>query len=164
MRASDEEAAPAEARSGAEETGIGAAELAAVPAGSRAVLEKVLGRMELMRAEIAELRADKAGVAALAERVTWLEDMWESSESADAALAQRVAELEQAERRRMQGAEPEPEPEEYVHLIKRTDRHRKQETSAGGDASATEDCYDADDVAMAALNASVALSLSHAQL
>jgi len=95
-------------------------ELAAAPAGTRAVLEQVLDRMESMRAELAELRADKAGVAALAERVTWLEDKRESSESADAALAERVAELEQAARRRMQGAEPEPEPEEYVHLLKRT--------------------------------------------
>ena len=54
-------------RFGAEETpAIQPAELAAAPAGTRAVLEQVLDRMELMRAEIAELRADKAGVAALA--------------------------------------------------------------------------------------------------
>ena len=35
------------------------AELAAAPAGTRAVLEKVLGRMEAMSAELAELRAGK---------------------------------------------------------------------------------------------------------
>ena len=60
-RAQGGQAAPA----GAEEMpAIEPAELAAVPAGTRAVLEQVLGRMELMRAELAELRADKAGVAA----------------------------------------------------------------------------------------------------
>ena len=50
---------------GAEEMpAVEPAELAAVPAGTRAVLEQVLGRMESMRVEIAELQADKAGVAA----------------------------------------------------------------------------------------------------
>ena len=80
MPASDEEAAPAEARSGAEETGIGAAEPAAVPAGTRAVLEKVLDRMDLMRAELAELKAEKRRsderARRLSERVDGLEMRW----------------------------------------------------------------------------------------
>ena len=72
MPASD--GAEAAGLSEAEMPAIEPAELDAAPAGTRAVLEKVLGRMESMRAELAELRADKAGVAALAQRVTWLED------------------------------------------------------------------------------------------
>ena len=111
MPASDEEAAPAQARSGAEETGIGAAELAAVPAGTRAVLETVLDRMETMRAKLGELKADKAGMAARLRAV-------KAKQENEAEMMYALA--EQAERRRMQGAEPEPEPEEYVHLIKRT--------------------------------------------
>ena len=52
------EAAPA-GLSAEETPAIQPAELAAAPAGTRAVLEKVLDRMESMRAELAELRADK---------------------------------------------------------------------------------------------------------
>ena len=43
-----------------EELRVGAAELAAVPAESRAVLAKVLGRLEGMRGELEELKAGKA--------------------------------------------------------------------------------------------------------
>ena len=43
-----------------EELRVGAAELAAVPAASRALFAKVRGEMEGMRGEIEELKADKA--------------------------------------------------------------------------------------------------------
>ena len=42
-----------------EELRVGAAELAAVPGASRALFAKVLGRMEGMRGEMEELKADK---------------------------------------------------------------------------------------------------------
>eukprot|EP01046_Picozoa_sp_COSAG06_P069308 COSAG06_NODE_18844_length_865_cov_9.053525_1_plen_187_part_10 len=109
---------------------VGAAELAAVPVESRAVLAKVIGRLEGLRGELEEL---KAGKLALEARVAELEEkedceamVQEEKEKekagATTSLNKRVTalELEQAERRRAQGAEPEPEPEaEYVHLIKR---------------------------------------------
>ena len=43
-----------------EELRVGAAELAAVPAESRALFAKVLGRLEGMRGEMEELKAGKA--------------------------------------------------------------------------------------------------------
>ena len=62
---SSDDAEPAPAGwSAAEMPAIEPAELAAAPAGMRAVLEKVLVRMAAMSAEIAELRAERAGVAA----------------------------------------------------------------------------------------------------
>ena len=54
-----------------EELRVGAAELAAVPAESRAVLAKVLGRLEGMRVELEEL---KAGKARSDERIARLEE------------------------------------------------------------------------------------------
>ena len=115
MRASDEEAAPAEARSGAEETGIGAAELAAVPAGTLEVLEKVLDRMELMRAELGELRADKRRsderARRLSERVDGLEMQWDDGDTL-------------AEETEWEAADDQP------RFSNDTARHRKQAGSA----------------------------------
>ena len=54
-----------------EELHVGAAELAAVPAESRAVLAKVLGRLEGLRGEMEEL---KAGKARSDERIAGLEE------------------------------------------------------------------------------------------
>jgi hypothetical protein len=111
-----------------DELGVGAAELAAVPAESRAVLAKVLGRLEGLRGELEELKAGKleleARVAELEEKEECEDKGEEEKEKAGAttSLNRRVTalKLEQAERRRVQGAEPEPEPEVgYVHLIKR---------------------------------------------
>ena len=112
-----------------EELRVGAAELAAVPAESRAVLAKVLGRLEGLRGELEELKAGKleleARVAELDEKEdceAMVKEEMEKEAGATTSLNRRVTalELEQAERRRTQGAEPEPEPEaEYVHLIKR---------------------------------------------
>ena len=107
-----------------EELRIGAAELAAVPAESRAVLAKVLGRLEGMRGELEELKAGKARSDA---RIARLEESLEGESSA------------------------------Y--------RHRKQDTSdASGATALPPTCYGTDDIAMVALNASVALSQSHEQL
>ena len=115
MRASDEEAAPAEARSGAEETGIGAAELAAVPAGTRAVLEKVFDRMETMRAELGELRAEKRRsderARRLSERVDGLEMQWDDGDTL-------------AEETEWEAADDQP------RFSNDTARHRKQAGSA----------------------------------
>ena len=112
-----------------EELRVGAAELAAVPAESRALFAKVLGRLEGMRGELEELKAGKleleARVAELDEKEdceAMVKEEKEKEAGATTSLNRRVTalELEQAERRRTQGAEPEPEPEpEYVHLIKR---------------------------------------------
>lgn len=57
MRTSDD--APIPGSSSQELPAIDQAELAALPARAQVVLVKVLGRMELLRAEIADLRADK---------------------------------------------------------------------------------------------------------
>ena len=115
MPASDEEAVPAEARSGAEETGIGAAELAAVPAGTLEVLEKVLDRMELMRAELGELRADKRRsderARRLSERVDGLEMQWDDGDTL-------------AEETEWEAADDQP------RFSNDTARHRKQAGSA----------------------------------
>ena len=115
MRASDEEAAPAEARSGAEETGIGAAELAAVPAGTRAVLKKVLDRMETMRAELGKLRAEKRRsderARRLSERVDGLEMRWDDGDTL-------------AEGTEREAADDQP------RFSNDTARHRKQAGSA----------------------------------
>ena len=63
-----------------EEQGVGAAELAAVPAESRALFAKVLGRLNGMRGELEELKAGKAR-----------SDEWAES------LSLRVAKLEESE-------------------------------------------------------------------
>ena len=53
-----------------EELRVGAAELAAVPAESRALFAKVLGRLEGMRGELEELKAGKARSDARAESLS----------------------------------------------------------------------------------------------
>eukprot|EP01046_Picozoa_sp_COSAG06_P012930 COSAG06_NODE_772_length_12432_cov_119.880159_13_plen_730_part_00 len=107
-----------------EELRVGAAELAAVPAESRALFARVLGRLEGMRGELEELKADKVRSDA---RIAKLEESLEAESSA------------------------------Y--------RHRKQDASdASGTTAMPPTCYGTDDIAMVALNASVALSQSHEQL
>ena len=81
-------AAPAAAGLSAEEMpAIQPAELAAVPAGTRAALEKVLGRMAAMTAELAQLKAEKLRsdeqARRLSERVDGLEmlaEMWQDGD------------------------------------------------------------------------------------
>jgi hypothetical protein len=65
----------------AEELRVGAAELAAVPAESRALFAKVLGRLEGMRGELEELKAGKARSDARAETLGARVAMLEESES-----------------------------------------------------------------------------------
>eukprot|EP01046_Picozoa_sp_COSAG06_P033669 COSAG06_NODE_3455_length_5319_cov_12.049425_2_plen_655_part_00 len=98
------------------------AELAAVPAGSRAVLEKLLRQVALLRSEMESLRAGKlqadARAARLSERVDGLEmliALRQESESDDTP------------------AEPEPEQDEPVEQrlnVNGTTRHRKQAAAA----------------------------------
>eukprot|EP01044_Picomonas_judraskeda_P008312 COSAG03_NODE_941_length_5251_cov_254.015334_5_plen_384_part_00 len=118
--------------SGSEEFSIGAAELAAVPAESRALFAKLLGRLDDMRGEMEELRAGRQRADARAEhlnaRVSKLEESCEDQEKKGEAemlspglIVQRT-EGRQSERRQTQGAEPEPEPElpvgDLVKIIK----------------------------------------------
>ena len=71
-----------------EEQGVGAAELAAVPAESRALFAKVLGRLDGMRGELEELKAGKAWSDERVEGPSvWVAMLEESEESA--ARAQR---------------------------------------------------------------------------
>ena len=90
------------------------AELAVAPAGTRAVLKKVLDRMESMRAEIAELRAGKLRsderARRMSERVDGLE-VWRDT------LAER--ETEETE-----------EPDDQLPYRNGTTRHRKQAGAA----------------------------------
>ena len=105
------EAAPA----GLSTEEIEPAELAAAPAGTRAVLEEVLDRMESMRAELAELRADKLRLderaRRMSERVDGLE-VWRDT----------LAEHEMPETR-----ETEDDQRSYRNG---TTRHRKQAGAA----------------------------------
>jgi hypothetical protein len=107
-----------------DELRVGAAELAAVPAESRALFAKVLGRLDGMRGELEELKAAKA------------------------RSDERIAKLEES----LEGERP-------------AYRHRKQDASdASGATAMPPTCYGTADIAMVALNASVALSQSHEQL
>ena len=96
------------AAAGLSQEEIEPAELAAAPAGMRAVLEKVLVRMAAMSAEIAELRAERAGVAARlrAVEVKQEEMCAEEPPEAEEATAQ-AGELTEAEpsRRRAQAGQ-----------------------------------------------------------
>jgi hypothetical protein len=93
-----------------EELRVGAAELAAVPAESRAVLAKVLGRLEGMRGELEELKADKARSDA---RIARLE---EESKDCEHEEEQEEMEAEKDERTENRNS----------YYINGTVRHRKQ--------------------------------------
>ena len=67
-----------------EEQGVGAAELAAVPAESRALFAKVLGRLDGMRGELEELKAGKARSDERAESLSlWVAKLEEKSSKSD---------------------------------------------------------------------------------
>ena len=121
---------------GLEELRVGAAELAAVPAESRALFAKVLGWLEGMRGELEELKAGKA-----------------RSDDRAESLTARVAKLEE------NGCGDVREEESSTY------HHRMQDADDGSDTAATPTaCHGANDIAMIALNASLALSQSHARL
>ena len=119
-------ATDAEAKREAEHARLGSviepAELEAVPPGSRAVLEQLLGQVNMLRAEMESLKAGKlasdARAARLSERVDGLEMLTElrrESESDDTLSAN----------------EPEQgEPVEQRLKVNGTARHRKQANAA----------------------------------
>jgi hypothetical protein len=99
-----------------EELRVGAAELAAVPAESRAVLAKVLGRLEGMRGELEEL---KAGKARSDERIAQLED-------SECECGEDEGEMEQQEIEEMARKQDKRTGYESNYYINGTARHRKQ--------------------------------------
>ena len=99
-----------------EELRVGAAELAAVPAESRAVLAKVLGRLEGMRGELEELKAGKARSDA---RIAQLED-------SECECGEDEGEMEQQEIEEMARKQDERTGYESNYYINGTARHRKQ--------------------------------------
>ncbi len=111
-------AAPAEGGAGGddaaglvEELRVGAAELAAVPAESRALFAKVLGRLEGMRGELEELKVGKARSDA---RIARLEE-----ESKD-------CEHEEEQEEMMEEQEEQEAENRNSYYINGTARHRKQ--------------------------------------
>ena len=77
-----------DAAGSAEELRVGAAELAAVPAESRVLFAKVLGRLEGLRGELKAVRAGKVRLEERAEGLSVRVAMLEESE-ASAARARR---------------------------------------------------------------------------
>ena len=122
-------------------------ELGAAPelgAEARTLLEQLIGQVAELRGEVRSLRAgglrsDERLAALETERLRTVEICERdrgAARNATAGLSRRVAALEQAERRRMQGAEPEPEPEpelggENVKILK------PQVVRCGGPGSTT---------------------------
>eukprot|EP01046_Picozoa_sp_COSAG06_P012925 COSAG06_NODE_772_length_12432_cov_119.880159_8_plen_584_part_00 len=93
-----------------EELRVGAAELAAVPAESRVLFAKVLGRLEGMRGELEEL---KAGKARSDERIARLEEESKDCEHEEEQEEQEEMEAEKTENRNS-------------YYTNGTARHRKQ--------------------------------------
>ena len=122
-------------------------ELGAAPelgAEARTLLEQLIGQVAELRGEVRSLqasglRSDERLAALETERLRTAESCERdrgAARNATAGLSRRVAALEQAERRRMQGAEPEPEPEpelggENVKILK------PQVVRCGGPGSTT---------------------------
>ena len=106
------------------------------------LLGQLIGQVAELRGEVRSLRAgglrsDERLAALETERLRTTESCERdrgAARNATAGLSRRVAALEQAERRRMQGAEPEPEPElggENVKILK------PQVVRCGGPGSTT---------------------------
>ena len=93
-----------------DELRVGAAELAAVPAESRALFAKVLGRLEGLRGELEELKADKARSD---ERIARLEEDRKDCEHEE-------------EQEEMEAEKDERTENRNSYYINGTVRHRKQ--------------------------------------